>query len=82
MKYNGPSPPKASGVSGYKLMSIFGIWLLKTGPHRYVLIVYKQPRSLNSRVSRNRSRFDIGGFAKKNKLGNPVAGNFFYAENQ
>eukprot|EP00092_Neocalanus_flemingeri_P001235 GFUD01001317.1.p1 GENE.GFUD01001317.1~~GFUD01001317.1.p1 ORF type:complete len:189 (-),score=60.19 GFUD01001317.1:81-647(-) len=54
----------------------------KSGPHRYVLIVYKQPRTINSRVSRNRARFDIGAFAKKNKLGNPVAGNFFFAETE
>jgi len=53
-----------------------------SGPHRYVFIVYKQPRNLNSRVSRNRARFDLGGFAKKNKLGNPVGGNFFLAENK
>merc|ERR1719184_12230 len=52
-----------------------------SGPHRYVLLVYKQAGSLNSRVSRARARFDIEGFAKKNKLGNPVAGNYFFAEN-
>merc|ERR1719350_91919 len=53
-----------------------------SGPHRYVLLVYRQEGRLNSRVSRARARFDIGVFAKKNKLGDPVAGNFFYAENQ
>jgi len=46
-----------------------------------VFLVFQQSGTINSRVSRNRARFNIESFAKKNKLGNPVAGNFFFAEN-
>jgi len=52
-----------------------------TGPHRYVFVAYEQTEEIISGVSSDRARFDIGGFAKKNSLGNPVAGNFFFAEN-
>ena len=51
-----------------------------SGPHRYVLVVYEQPRAVNARVSRNRAGFKLESFARRNRLGDPVAGNFYYAE--
>ena len=59
----------------------YGLIIHLIGPHRYVFLVFQQSGTINSRVSRNRARFNIESFAKKNKLGNPVAGNFFFAEN-
>lgn len=58
-----------------------------TGLHRYVFLVFKQKdllnfqeTHLNSRSARGRAKFSIRKFAKKYKLGNPVAANFFFAE--
>merc|ERR1711874_243039 len=51
-----------------------------SGPHRYVLVVYEQPRAVNARVPRNRAGFKLESFARRNRLGDPVAGNFYYAE--
>merc|ERR1711983_414382 len=53
-----------------------------SGPHRYVFVVYEQPRNINARVSRNRAGFKVETFAKRNRIGSPVDGNFFYAENK
>ena len=44
--------------------------------------MYEQPRSINARVSRNRAGFKVDTFARRNRLGDPVAGNFYYAENK
>ena len=54
-----------------------------SGPHRYVFLVYEQPRSVRARVSRNRAGFDIEKWtsSRSNNLGSPVAGNFYFAEN-
>nr|WEY07714.1 phosphatidylethanolamine-binding protein [Ephestia kuehniella] len=59
----------------------------KTGLHRYVFLVYKQPGKLNFDEPRltntsdaNRGKFSIAKFAAKYKLGNPVAGNFYQAQ--
>jgi len=52
-----------------------------SGPHRYVFVVYEQRRPVNARVSRNRAGFKVESFAKRSQLGDPVAGNFYYAEN-
>ncbi|XP_018796172.1 PREDICTED: protein D2-like [Bactrocera latifrons] len=58
-----------------------------TGLHRYVFLVYKQPvkiRFQETRVpknsSQNRPNFSTAKFAKKYKLGDPIAGNFFQAQ--
>lgn len=58
-----------------------------TGLHRYVFLVYKQhgkltfdePR-LTNRSGDKRGKFAIRAFAKKYKLGDPIAGNFYEAE--
>ncbi|KAL4002382.1 Hippocampal cholinergic neurostimulating peptide [Acanthocheilonema viteae] len=59
-----------------------------TGLHRYVFLVYKQPKKivdtdhghLTNRSGANRGDFKISKFAMKHKLGNPVAGNFYQAQ--
>ncbi|XP_003739911.1 protein D2 isoform X2 [Galendromus occidentalis] len=69
-EYVGAGPPKGTGL------------------HRYVLLVYKQPegkinfdeKRLTNRSGDNRASFHIRDFAKKYKLGEPVAGNFYQAE--
>ncbi|KAK9693357.1 Phosphatidylethanolamine-binding protein [Popillia japonica] len=68
-EYIGAAPPKGSGL------------------HRYVLLVYKQPEKLSfteaklTNTSGNgRGKFSIRNFAKKYKLGDPIAGNFFQAQ--
>lgn len=70
--YRGPQPPK------------------RTGFHRYVFLVYEQKQKINTKdqtiISREsisgRAGFRVNIFAKKNKLGNPIAGNFYFAQNQ
>ncbi|XP_026823250.1 protein D3-like [Rhopalosiphum maidis] len=59
----------------------------KTGLHRYVFLVYKQPSKLvfnephiSNRTAENRFKFSIHNFSKKYKLGTPVAGNFYLAQ--
>ena len=68
-QYVGAGPPKGTGL------------------HRYVYLVYKQPSELNfdeklltNRSGDNRGNFSIRNFAKKYKLANPIAGNFFQAQ--
>ncbi|XP_030562662.1 protein D2 isoform X2 [Drosophila novamexicana] len=58
-----------------------------TGLHRYVFLVFKQPKKLNisgSRVSnksrRGRTKFHAYKFAAHHHLGDPVAGTFYQAE--
>ncbi|KAF2888145.1 hypothetical protein ILUMI_18028 [Ignelater luminosus] len=58
-----------------------------TGLHRYVLLVYKQPgkirfdeKKLTNRSGYGRGDFSIRKFAKKYKLGHPIAGNLFQAQ--
>ena len=65
MAHNGPSPPQG------------------TGPHRYVFLLYSQGRNpVRARVSRNRAGFSIKKWTSgRNDLGDPVAGNFYLAEN-
>ncbi|KAG8198765.1 hypothetical protein JTE90_023527 [Oedothorax gibbosus] len=57
-----------------------------TGLHRYVFLVYKQQAKLDcdeivllGNSAKGRGNFKIEDFAKKYELGNPLAGNFFYA---
>ncbi|XP_050515957.1 protein D3-like isoform X2 [Diabrotica virgifera virgifera] len=56
-----------------------------SGLHRYVFLLYKQPEKLkfdepkHSPTDGNRGNFNIENFAKKYKLGNPIAGNFYQA---
>ncbi|KAL1593820.1 hypothetical protein SLS60_010552 [Paraconiothyrium brasiliense] len=66
--YIGPGPPASDTI-----------------PHRYTQLLFKQPESL--KVSANdftntqaRIGFDMAAFAKTNKLGEPVAGNFFMVD--
>ncbi|XP_011707284.1 PREDICTED: protein D2-like isoform X2 [Wasmannia auropunctata] len=58
-----------------------------TGLHRYVFLLYKQPgkltfdeKRLTNRSGNNRGKFSIKSFAKKYKLGDPIAGNMYQAE--
>jgi len=58
-----------------------------TGKHRYVWLVYEQPgkltfdeKRLTNRSGDHRGKFSIRNFAKKYKLGQPIAGNFYQAE--
>lgn len=58
-----------------------------TGLHRYVFLLYKQPKKLQfdeSRLKNNsgkgRGKFSIKKFAEKYGLGDPVAVNFFQAK--
>lgn len=58
-----------------------------TGMHRYVFLVYRQDNGkLNSemKISKTsrvgRASFSIRKFAKDNKLGSPIAGNFYQAQ--
>ncbi|KAF9737387.1 hypothetical protein PMIN03_000927 [Paraphaeosphaeria minitans] len=53
--------------------------------HRYTQLLFKQPSTLEASASdfantQARIGFDIEGFAKKNGLGEPVAGNFFMVD--
>ncbi|CAL8143637.1 unnamed protein product [Orchesella dallaii] len=58
-----------------------------TGLHRYILLIYEQPgklafdeKHLTIRTGKGREKFSIRDFAKKYKLGDPIAGNFYLAE--
>jgi len=58
-----------------------------TGLHRYVYLIYKQPgplstdeKILTNRSGEGRGQFSIRNFAKKYKLGDPIAGNFYQAQ--
>lgn len=58
-----------------------------TGLHRYIFLLYKQNGSLEfdeqtipSSNRMSRIRFSIKKFAKKYKLGEPIAGNFFKSQ--
>lgn len=59
----------------------------KTGLHRYVFVMYKQPGlltcsepKLTNTSGDHRANFSIRNFAQKYGLGDPVAGNFYQAE--
>lgn len=58
-----------------------------TGLHRYVFLVFKQKSRLaltraktSNRSAEGRPNFSVRDFAKANKLGAPVAGNYFQAQ--
>ncbi|KAF7382915.1 hypothetical protein HZH66_013317 [Vespula vulgaris] len=58
-----------------------------TGLHRYVFLLYKQPKKLTfdekrltNRSGDNRGKFSIKKFANKYNLGDPIAGNMYQAE--
>ncbi|GLG96298.1 AAEL012666-PA [Gryllus bimaculatus] len=68
-EYVGAGPPKDSGL------------------HRYVILLYKQPNKIRASephisktTGKNRGKFSIRKFAKKYKLTDIVAGNFFQAQ--
>ncbi|XP_050051293.2 protein D3-like [Dermacentor andersoni] len=65
-EYEGPSPPKGSGL------------------HRYVLLVYSQGTNRISErdasVPEARGMFNLGRFVTDNKLGDPLAVNYFVCE--
>ncbi|RCN46176.1 phosphatidylethanolamine-binding protein [Ancylostoma caninum] len=48
-----------------------------SGPHRYYILLYKQPRAISSKKMRSRANFETLKFASQNHLGAPVAGNYF-----
>lgn len=67
-EYVGAGPPKGTGL------------------HRYVYVIYKQPgqikcdeKHLTNTSGDHRGKFKIRNFAKKYKLGEPIAANFFLA---
>ncbi|KHJ89384.1 phosphatidylethanolamine-binding protein [Oesophagostomum dentatum] len=47
-----------------------------SGPHRYFILVYKQPRTISVGKT-SRARFETHKFISKNELGKPIAGNYF-----
>ncbi|XP_014602749.1 PREDICTED: protein D2-like isoform X2 [Polistes canadensis] len=58
-----------------------------TSLHRYVFLLYKQPKKLTfdekrltNRSADDRGLFSIRKFAKKYNLGDPIAGNMYQAE--
>ncbi|ODM88164.1 Phosphatidylethanolamine-binding protein 1 [Orchesella cincta] len=58
-----------------------------TGLHRYVFLIYEQPgkltfdeKRISNRSEEGRGKFSIRNLAKKYKLGQPIAGNFYQAE--
>ncbi|XP_054156927.1 protein D3-like [Oppia nitens] len=55
-----------------------------TGLHRYIFLVYRQPKLIEHPVSTTdlakRSQFKIRNFAKDNNLGQPIAVNYFMAQ--
>ncbi|KAI4492280.1 hypothetical protein M0802_009861 [Mischocyttarus mexicanus] len=58
-----------------------------TSLHRYVFLLYKQPKKLTfdekrltNRSADDRGLFSISKFAKKYNLGDPIAGNMYQAE--
>lgn len=53
-----------------------------SGPHRYVLLVWEQHHSVSMDSPRSRARGDISKIVKSLDLKEPVAGNFFLAENK
>merc|ERR1712098_65068 len=53
-----------------------------SGPHRYIILLYKQHGGVDGKVSHNRANFNVTRFAEENKLEGPIAGNFFSAENK
>ncbi|GAU97381.1 hypothetical protein RvY_08691 [Ramazzottius varieornatus] len=59
----------------------------KTGLHRYVLLAYKQPgklslndKPLDKQTANGRANWKVQKFAEENKLGDPIAGNFYQAQ--
>jgi len=53
----------------------------RSGPHRYVLLVWEQLHSVSMDSPRSRARGDISKIVKNLDLKEPLAGNFFLAEN-
>ncbi|KAI6227355.1 Protein D2 isoform X3 [Aphelenchoides fujianensis] len=59
----------------------------KTGLHRYVFLVFKQQTPIGREAlggidGDHRKNFDLRAFAAKNKLGDPIAGNFYEAQHE
>jgi len=54
----------------------------RSGPHRYVLLVWEQHHSVSMEPPRSRARGDISKIVKSLDLKEPPAGNFFLAENK
>ncbi|XGW29472.1 hypothetical protein V3C99_008917 [Haemonchus contortus] len=52
-----------------------------SGPHRYYFLVFKQKNPIPKKDVESRPRFDALAFARQNGMGDPIAGNFFKAQN-
>jgi len=55
-----------------------------SGFHRYTILVFQQPAGFDTSFVLNEtdiSNFDLASFAAATKLGAPIGGNFFLAEN-
>ncbi|XP_075223327.1 protein D2-like isoform X2 [Lycorma delicatula] len=69
--YIGPGPPKGTGL------------------HRYIFLLYEQPKKIDFSEQykgvhdmADRKNFNSSAFVLKHNLGNPVAGNYFFAKSQ
>ncbi|VDO32496.1 unnamed protein product [Haemonchus placei] len=68
--------------SGHELASYRGPRPPKgSGPHRYYFLVFKQKNQIPRKEVESRPRFDALAFARQNGMGDPIAGNFFKAQN-
>lgn len=74
-------------AKGDTLIEYVGSGPLKgTGLHRYVFVVYEQPKRVQSKINtsktslKDRVNFSLRRFAKQHKLGEPVAANYFKAQ--
>lgn len=68
-------------------MNFVYLFFLGTGLHRYIFLIYEQPKKLTfdekrltNRSGDHRGKFSIRNLAKKYHLGEPIAGNFYQAE--
>ncbi|OZC09094.1 phosphatidylethanolamine-binding protein [Onchocerca flexuosa] len=55
----------------------------RTDLHRYIILLYEhQGRRIQVPKINSRAKFSVKQFVEKHKLGDPIAGNFFLAQNE
>ncbi|CAJ0579904.1 unnamed protein product, partial [Mesorhabditis spiculigera] len=55
----------------------------RTGLHRYIILMWEhQGRRVAEPKPSTRAKFSVKKFVEKHKLGQPIAGNFFFAQNE
>lgn len=91
-EYVGSGPPQGKGhvlcvPTTYSTKVFNKFCFVGTGLHRYIFLIYEQPKKLTfdekrltNRSGDHRGKFNIRSVAKKYGLGEPIAGNFFQAE--